>query len=203
MSTWDGVGEQVIWYGIRKIDETLELGQMDIVVARGKTRGADGVVPCRAKNFGRMDFRGHFVPRFNWAQRGSIDHNRLDLAAWSFRWDSDPVQFLYLKCRFLAGGRRTTRTVIMLGSINKEDSTFKIAVMQYISATKKHEVFLVRCLISDSSRWRKCNPVPANNELASITGFLTGVERDDDHTVKHFIDIVNVDQVVFGQSDSA
>ncbi|KAF8160136.1 hypothetical protein K438DRAFT_2072700 [Mycena galopus ATCC 62051] len=100
-----------------------------------------------------------------------------------------------------AGGRCTTRTAVMLGSINKEDSTFEIAVMQYISATKEHEVFPVCCLISDSPRWQKCNPVPANNELASITHFLTGVELDDDHTVKHFI--VDVDKVVFGQSDSA
>ncbi|KAF8133583.1 hypothetical protein K438DRAFT_2031520 [Mycena galopus ATCC 62051] len=97
-------------------------------------------------------------------------------------------QALSARSRIIVGlEMRTTRTAVMVGNINKEDSTFEIAVMQYISATKKHEVFPVRCLIPDSPRWQKCKPVPAHNELVSITRFLTGVERDDDHTVKHFI----------------
>ncbi|KAJ6554197.1 hypothetical protein B0H19DRAFT_1071626 [Mycena capillaripes] len=107
---------------------------------------------------------------------------------------------------FLARGCCTTRTPVMLGSINKDDSTFEIAAMQYISATNKHEVFPVRCLIPDSPRWQKCKPVPANNELVC---HRVPVEGEDNHTsylagleeaVKHFI--VNVDQVVLGQSDS-
>ncbi|KAF8144766.1 hypothetical protein K438DRAFT_1992510 [Mycena galopus ATCC 62051] len=73
--------------------------------------------------------------------------------------------------------------------------------MQYISAIKEHEVFPVRYLILDSPQWQKHGPVPANNKFVSVTDFLTGVERDNDHTGKHFI--IDVDQVVFSQSDSA
>ncbi|KAF7354168.1 hypothetical protein MVEN_01104500 [Mycena venus] len=86
-------------------------------------------------------------------------------------------------------------------NINKDDATFEIIAEQYVSATKKPEVFPVRCLIPDTPRFQKYKPVPANKKFVSVTGFLTGVERDEDHTVKHFI--VDVDQVVFGQSVSA
>ncbi|KAF8191080.1 hypothetical protein K438DRAFT_1970823 [Mycena galopus ATCC 62051] len=99
-----------------------------------------------------------------------------------------------------ASGRHITRTLVMLGSIDN-NATLEVTAMQYISATKEHEVFPFRCLILDSPKWPKCKPIPANNKFVSVTDFLIGVVRDDDHMGKHFI--VDVDQVVFGQSDSA
>ncbi|KAJ6522020.1 hypothetical protein B0H19DRAFT_1277520 [Mycena capillaripes] len=86
-------------------------------------------------------------------------------------------------------------------NINRDDATFDIVAEQYVSATKKPEIFPIRCMIPDTPRFQRYKPIPTNNKFVSVTGFLNGVERDDDHTVKHFI--MDIDQVVFGQSTSA
>ncbi|KAF7334138.1 hypothetical protein MVEN_02319700 [Mycena venus] len=66
-------------------------------------------------------------------------------------------------------------------NIKKDDVTFAIIAEQYVSATKKPEVFPVCCHIPDTSRFQKYKPVPAK-------------------TMKRFI--VNVDQVILCQSVS-
>ncbi|KAJ7904156.1 hypothetical protein B0H13DRAFT_1620653 [Mycena leptocephala] len=79
-------------------------------------------------------------------------------------------------------------------NMKKDDATFEIAAEQYISATKKPEILPTRCMIPDTRRFEKYKPIPAKGEFVSVTGFLTGVERNDDHTVKQFL--IDVDQVV-------
>ncbi|KAJ7708260.1 hypothetical protein B0H17DRAFT_1125027 [Mycena rosella] len=85
---------------------------------------------------------------------------------------------------------------------NKDDATFEVVAEQYVTATRSTECFPIRCLIPDTPRFRSYKPMPSKGKFVSVTGFLTGVERNNDHTVKHFL--LDVDQVVFlGQSTSA
>lgn len=80
--------------------------------------------------------------------------------------------------------------------MNQDDATFEIVAEQYVSATKSHESFPVRCFIPNTPRFDKYKPVPKKpGKFVSVTGFLTGMERNDDNTVKHFL--IDVDQVVF------
>ncbi|KAJ7917782.1 hypothetical protein B0H13DRAFT_2321992 [Mycena leptocephala] len=83
----------------------------------------------------------------------------------------------------------------LASNINKDDATFDVVVEQYISATRSPESFPTRCFIPDTPRFQNYKPVPNKGKFVSVTGFLTGVERDDDHAVKHFL--LDVDQVVF------
>ncbi|KAJ7198416.1 hypothetical protein B0H12DRAFT_1244851 [Mycena haematopus] len=79
--------------------------------------------------------------------------------------------------------------------INRDDATFELTVEQYISATKQSEVLPIQCLIPDIPKFRKYKPIPVQGKCVSVTGFLTGVERNDNKTVKHFI--IDIDSVVF------
>ncbi|KAJ7266159.1 hypothetical protein C8J57DRAFT_1511087 [Mycena rebaudengoi] len=80
-------------------------------------------------------------------------------------------------------------------NINRDDATFHIDAEQYVSATKASELFPVRCLIPESPKFKKYKPIPAKGKSVSVTGFLTGLERNEDKTVKHFI--MDVDTVTF------
>ncbi|KAJ6540435.1 hypothetical protein B0H19DRAFT_1269017 [Mycena capillaripes] len=88
-------------------------------------------------------------------------------------------------------------------NIDKHDSTFEIHADQYLSATKNADnVFPVRCGFPDTPRWKKYKPVPGKGKPVSIEGFLTGVERNEDKTVKYFI--VDLEKVTFhGQAPAA
>jgi hypothetical protein len=44
-------------------------------------------------------------------------------------------------------------------------------------------------------KFKKYKPIPAKGKCVSITGFLTGLERNDDKMVKQFI--VDIESVVF------
>ncbi|KAJ7934409.1 hypothetical protein B0H13DRAFT_2305834 [Mycena leptocephala] len=77
-------------------------------------------------------------------------------------------------------------------NMNKEDATFEIVAEQYVSATRSSESFPTRCLIPDTPRFQNYKPIPSKGKFVSVTGFLTGVERNDE---KHFL--LDVDQVVF------
>ncbi|KAJ7169785.1 hypothetical protein C8R46DRAFT_1217449 [Mycena filopes] len=80
-------------------------------------------------------------------------------------------------------------------NINRDDATFEVDAEQYLAVTRSLEVFPARCLIPDTPRFKKYKPVPNKGKSVLVTGFLTGLERNDDKTVKHFI--VDVDTVVF------
>ncbi|KAJ7930211.1 hypothetical protein B0H13DRAFT_1859046 [Mycena leptocephala] len=77
-------------------------------------------------------------------------------------------------------------------NMNKEDATFEIVAEQYVSATRSSESFPTRCLIPDTPRFQNYKPILSKGKFVSVTGFLTGVERNDE---KHFL--LDVDQVVF------
>ncbi|KAJ7195021.1 hypothetical protein C8J57DRAFT_1547584 [Mycena rebaudengoi] len=66
----------------------------------------------------------------------------------------------------------------------------------HIIGTKKPEVFPACRLIPDTPCFLEYKPIPAKNKLVSVTGFLTGVERNNSH-IEHFT--IDVDQVVFSQ----
>lgn len=74
---------------------------------------------------------------------------------------------------------------------------------QYISATKcSSETFPAHCLIPDSPKFKKHKPIPAKGKSVSVTGFLTGLERNEDKSIKYFL--IDVDSVTFlGQAGSA
>ncbi|KAJ7839442.1 hypothetical protein B0H14DRAFT_3697888 [Mycena olivaceomarginata] len=81
-------------------------------------------------------------------------------------------------------------------NIDKKNSTFEIHVEQYLSATKTtDDVFPIRCVFPATARWEKYKPIPAKGITVSIEGRLTGVERNDDRAVKHFI--VDLEKVTF------
>ncbi|KAJ7916923.1 hypothetical protein B0H13DRAFT_2445608 [Mycena leptocephala] len=81
-------------------------------------------------------------------------------------------------------------------NINKEDSTFDIHPEQYLSATKTaNNAFPVRCGFPSTARWEKYKPMPGKGKPVVIEGLLTGVERNDDRTVKYFI--VDLEKVTF------
>ncbi|KAJ7875331.1 hypothetical protein B0H14DRAFT_2568816 [Mycena olivaceomarginata] len=54
--------------------------------------------------------------------------------------------------------------------MNKDDGTFDGVAEQY-----------------------KFKPIPSKGKFVSVTGFLTSIERDEDHTVKYFL--IDVDQI--------
>ncbi|KAJ6574301.1 hypothetical protein B0H19DRAFT_1254013 [Mycena capillaripes] len=71
-----------------------------------------------------------------------------------------------------------------------------VHVSGYLSATKNADnIFPVRCGFPDTPRWKKYKPVPGKGKPVSIEGFLTGVERNEDKTVKYFI--VDLEKVTF------
>ncbi|KAJ7086409.1 hypothetical protein B0H15DRAFT_986551 [Mycena belliarum] len=80
-------------------------------------------------------------------------------------------------------------------NINSDDATFNLTAEQYVSATKSSEVFPTRCLIPDIAKFKKYKPIPAKGRSVSVLGYLTGLERNEDKTVKHFI--IDVDSVTF------
>ncbi|KAJ7798946.1 hypothetical protein B0H14DRAFT_2617510 [Mycena olivaceomarginata] len=87
-------------------------------------------------------------------------------------------------------------------NINRDDATFELHAEQYMAATRSLESFPARCLIPDTPRFKKYKPIPGNGKSAVVHGFLTGLERNEDKTVKHFI--IDVDTVTFvGQPGSS
>ncbi|KAJ7177789.1 hypothetical protein C8R46DRAFT_1212520 [Mycena filopes] len=81
-------------------------------------------------------------------------------------------------------------------NINNDDSTFEIHPVQYVSATRTTDnVFPVRCLFPDTKRWEKYKPVPSKGKSVLIEGLLTGLERNDDRSVKYFV--VDLEKVTF------
>ncbi|KAJ7922087.1 hypothetical protein B0H13DRAFT_1604004 [Mycena leptocephala] len=81
-------------------------------------------------------------------------------------------------------------------NIDKKNSTFEIHAEQYLSATKAADnVFPVLCRFPPTTRWEKYKPMPAKGKTVAIEGLLTGIERNDDRTVKHFI--VDLEKVTF------
>ncbi|KAJ6507109.1 hypothetical protein DFH09DRAFT_874493, partial [Mycena vulgaris] len=88
-------------------------------------------------------------------------------------------------------------------NIDKKDSTFELHIEQYLSATKTADnSFPVRCLFPATPRWEKYKPIPGRGKSVAIEGLLTGLERNEDKTVKHFI--VDLEKVTFlGQTPTA
>ncbi|KAJ6455546.1 hypothetical protein C8R47DRAFT_1060777 [Mycena vitilis] len=81
-------------------------------------------------------------------------------------------------------------------NVNKDDSTFEIHAVQYLSATRAPDnVFPVRCLFPDNKRWERYKPVPSKGKSVLVEGLLTGLERNEDRTVKHFI--IDLEKVTF------
>ncbi|KAJ7663547.1 hypothetical protein B0H17DRAFT_1211642 [Mycena rosella] len=86
-------------------------------------------------------------------------------------------------------------------NVNENDSTFEIHATQYLFATKTaNNVFPVRCLFPDTKCWEKYEPLLAKGTGTSVEGFLTGVERNEDCTVKYFI--VDLEKVTFLDQNS-
>ncbi|KAJ7228278.1 hypothetical protein GGX14DRAFT_612025 [Mycena pura] len=80
-------------------------------------------------------------------------------------------------------------------NIEKDDKTFEIHAEQYISATKAtNSIFPVKCHFPNTPRW-KVKPLPSKGKTVCIEGLLTGIERNDDRTVKYFI--VDLEKVTF------
>ncbi|KAJ7239147.1 hypothetical protein C8J57DRAFT_1246187 [Mycena rebaudengoi] len=88
-------------------------------------------------------------------------------------------------------------------SIDKQDSTFEINAEQYLSVNKQTDnVFPIRCLFPATPRWEKYKPIPSKGKPVAVEGVLTGVERNEDRMVKHFI--VDMEKVTFlGQAPTA
>lgn len=84
-------------------------------------------------------------------------------------------------------------------NINRDDATFNVEAEPYVSAVKDVDgikaIFPARCLILNTARFKKYKPIPANGRYVSVTGFLTNVELQEDHTVKQFV--IDIDQVIF------
>jgi hypothetical protein len=89
-----------------------------------------------------------------------------------------------------------------LSNINRDDLTFTINAQQYVTVMKVLETFPVQCLISDSEKFKNYKPIPAKGKSVSVTGFLMGVERNDDKTMKYFL--IDGETVTFlGQESGA
>ncbi|KAJ6556570.1 hypothetical protein DFH09DRAFT_1084662 [Mycena vulgaris] len=72
-------------------------------------------------------------------------------------------------------------------NVNEDDLTFEIHATQYVSATKTADnVF---------PRWEKYKLLPTRGKATAIEGLLTGVECNEDPTVKYFI--VDLEKVTF------
>jgi hypothetical protein len=67
-------------------------------------------------------------------------------------------------------------------NINRDDLTFTINAQQYVTAMKALETFPVQCLIPDLEKFKNYKPIPPKGKSVSVTGFLTGFERNDDKT---------------------
>ncbi|KAJ6480066.1 hypothetical protein DFH09DRAFT_1341557 [Mycena vulgaris] len=81
-------------------------------------------------------------------------------------------------------------------NVNKDDSTFEIQPVQYLSATRAADnVFPVRCLFPDTKRWERYKPIPSKGKSVLIEGLLTGLERNEDRTIKYFI--IDLEKVTF------
>ncbi|KAJ7691662.1 hypothetical protein B0H14DRAFT_3531768 [Mycena olivaceomarginata] len=63
-------------------------------------------------------------------------------------------------------------------NINRDDATLR-----------------ARCLIPDTPKFKKYKPIPTGGKSVCVNGFLTGLERNEDKTIKHFI--IDVDTVTF------
>ncbi|KAJ7922046.1 hypothetical protein B0H13DRAFT_2317808 [Mycena leptocephala] len=79
--------------------------------------------------------------------------------------------------------------------VNRDKATFHIDAEQWVSATSNTETFPVHCLIPHNAKFKKYKPIPSKGKPVSVTGFLTGLERNGDQSIKHFI--VDVDAVTF------
>ncbi|KAK7034926.1 hypothetical protein R3P38DRAFT_2518738, partial [Favolaschia claudopus] len=92
---------------------------------------------------------------------------------------------------------RTHATIDVCGvpsNIDKPNSTFDIKAKQYLSATKTPDnVFPVHCVFPATPRWEKFKPISGKGKSVSVEGFLTGLELNDDRSVKHFI--VDIEKV--------
>lgn len=88
-------------------------------------------------------------------------------------------------------------------NIDNKDLTYEFHVTQYLSATRSADnAFPVRCLYPPGPRWEKYKPMPGKGKSVAIEGILTGLERNDDRTVKHFI--IDLEKVTFlGQAATA
>ncbi|KAJ7447431.1 hypothetical protein FB451DRAFT_1411850 [Mycena latifolia] len=81
-------------------------------------------------------------------------------------------------------------------NMDKKNSTFDIGVAQFMSANKKtNNEFPVHCVVPATPRWENYKPIPAKGKPVAIEGFLTGIERNEDRTIKHFI--VDLEKVTY------
>ncbi len=81
-------------------------------------------------------------------------------------------------------------------NIDKKDSTFDIDARQYLSATRSADnAFPARCIFPPTALWEKYKLIPSKGKPVSVEGLLTGIERNDDRTIKHFI--VDLEKVTF------
>ncbi|KAJ7800284.1 hypothetical protein B0H14DRAFT_2616318 [Mycena olivaceomarginata] len=86
--------------------------------------------------------------------------------------------------------------------MNKDDGTFDGVAEQYVGATQNVKCFPTQCLIPDTPCFQKFKPIPSKGKFVSVTGFLTSIERDEDHTVKYFL--IDVDQIAsLGQQSAS
>ncbi|KAK6988343.1 hypothetical protein R3P38DRAFT_2573395, partial [Favolaschia claudopus] len=88
-------------------------------------------------------------------------------------------------------------------NVDKQNSSFDITAEQYLSANKAYNnQFPVHFVFPDTPRWQNKKPLPGPGKPVVVDGFLTGVERNPDRTVKHFI--IDIEKVTFvGQGTSA
>ncbi|KAF7372299.1 hypothetical protein MVEN_00090000 [Mycena venus] len=80
-------------------------------------------------------------------------------------------------------------------NIDRDNATFDLNAEQYLHATRSSEAFPTQCIIPNSPKFKNYKPIPSKGKSVSVTGFLTGLERNEDKTVKYFI--VDVDTVTF------
>ncbi|KAJ7898289.1 hypothetical protein B0H14DRAFT_3424660 [Mycena olivaceomarginata] len=81
-------------------------------------------------------------------------------------------------------------------NIDKKNSTFELHPEQYVAATKTADnIFPVHCLFPNTPRWEKYKLIPGKGKAVTVEGHLTGVERNDERTAKHFL--VDLDKVTF------
>ncbi|KAK7034996.1 hypothetical protein R3P38DRAFT_3263828 [Favolaschia claudopus] len=88
-------------------------------------------------------------------------------------------------------------------NVDKQNSSFDITAEQYLSANEAYiNQFPVHFVFPDTPRWQNKKPLPGPGKPVVVDGFLTGVERNPDRTVKHFI--IDIEKVTFvGQGTSA
>ncbi|KAK7001090.1 hypothetical protein R3P38DRAFT_2559304, partial [Favolaschia claudopus] len=100
---------------------------------------------------------------------------------------------------------RTHATVHVCGvssDIDKANSTFDVKAEQYLTATRTpNNIFPIHCVFPATPRWEKYKPIPGKGKSVSVEGFLTGLELNDDRSVKYVI--VDVEKVTFLGSASS